>query len=185
MLDRPGGERDERDLAAVFEDETSKLDRKAVDQALSGVDWQAQVVASVKNVAARQRQRRFGSLVVAMDSIRDERDGLERAQRQGSPVVEVQRREDELRRARETYQRLLGTGGVSALFGVCPRGFGAVTRNADRDEVRGIVAPCHASAPRSDRRGAIRTVHFGVLIAATDAVSRARSDSAVECRTRE
>ena len=57
--------------------------------------------------AAVQQERRFASLVIAMDDIQGGRDGLERAEGQGSPVLDVQRREDELRVAREAYMRLV------------------------------------------------------------------------------
>ena len=42
-LDRLGDESDQRDLAALFEEATSELDREAVDDALSKIDWQPQM----------------------------------------------------------------------------------------------------------------------------------------------
>jgi len=57
-LDPRGDERDARDLAGLFQEATTELDRQAVDEALSKVDWQAQVVASVnRDAAVQQRQR--------------------------------------------------------------------------------------------------------------------------------
>jgi hypothetical protein len=45
-LDRLADDRDAIDLVAFFEEETSKLDRAAVDDALTKIDWQAQVSSS-------------------------------------------------------------------------------------------------------------------------------------------
>ena len=44
-LDRRGDESDQRDLAALFEEATSELDREAVDDALSKIAWRPQVRA--------------------------------------------------------------------------------------------------------------------------------------------
>ena len=84
------------------------------------------------------QKRRFVSLIVAMDNIRCALYGLERAMGQRSPAVEVQRHDDELRQAREAYQRLVRT---SPGIGRC---FGAVTRNAESDEVGGMGAALDA-----------------------------------------
>jgi hypothetical protein len=53
-----------------------------------------------------QQERRFVSLLIALENIREARDALVQAKGQGSPAV-VQRREDELRQAREAYLRLV------------------------------------------------------------------------------
>jgi hypothetical protein len=92
-LDREGDELDRRDLVALFDEATSKLDRAAVDGALCKVDWQA--------------QRRGRGVVTAMDNIHGARDGLERAKGQQRPAVEVQRREREESVARHTYLQLV------------------------------------------------------------------------------
>jgi len=108
-LDRRGDERHELDLASLFGEATSRLDRQAADEALSQVQWQAQVVASVDHDAAVQQQQRSDSLVVATENIRDALYALERGTAQGSPAGEVQGLEDVLRLAREAYQHFVAT----------------------------------------------------------------------------
>ena len=81
------------------------------------------------------RARRFVSLIVAMDNIQYARDGLERANGQGSPAVEVQRREDELRQAREAYLQLVRTSPGSGVVGRVRGRFRPDERTANRDKV--------------------------------------------------